>query len=85
LWLTYGGYRGHHHVIVEPWTSCPVNLKEAVKQHTNRRLKPGEMFSVELRATVYTRPETWQEAKESRSKTARKAADRVARSGKEKR
>jgi hypothetical protein len=58
LWLTYGGYRGHHHVIVEPWTSCPVNLKEAVKQHTNRRLKPGEMFSVELRVTVDARPET---------------------------
>jgi hypothetical protein len=62
LWLTYGGYRGHHHVIVEPWTSCPVNLKDAFKQQTSRALNPGEVFSVELRATIYTQPETWQEA-----------------------
>jgi hypothetical protein len=39
-----------------------VNAEARIKQHTSRRLKPGEMFSVHLRATVYSRPETWQEA-----------------------
>ncbi|MCI0421553.1 MAG: DUF5107 domain-containing protein [Acidobacteria bacterium] len=62
LWLTYGGYRGHHHVIVEPWTSYPVNLAKAISQKTSRCLRPGEKFSVEVCATVYTRPETCQEA-----------------------
>jgi galactose mutarotase-like enzyme len=62
MWLVYGGWRGYHHVILEPWTSYPVNLAEAVRQKTNRRLEPGETFSVEVRAMVYTKPETWQEA-----------------------
>jgi hypothetical protein len=62
LWMAYGGYRGHHHVIVEPWTSYPVNLAEAVRTNTSRRLQPGETFAVELCATVYGEPETWEDA-----------------------
>ncbi len=62
MWLVYGGWRGYHHVIVEPWTSYPINLAEAVRQRTNRHLEPGENFSVQVQATVYTRPETWQDA-----------------------
>jgi hypothetical protein len=64
LWLAYGGYRGHHHVIVEPWTSCPVNLPEAVARGTHRHLEAGETFSVEVRATIYSKPETCQQALE---------------------
>jgi galactose mutarotase-like enzyme len=62
MWLVYGGWRGYHHVIIEPWTSYPVHLAEAVKQKTSRHLEPGQKFSVEVRATIYTSPETWQEA-----------------------
>jgi len=62
LWLNYGGWRGLHHVILEPWTSVPVNLAEAYEQKTSRSLKPGEEFSVEISATVYHKPETWKEA-----------------------
>jgi hypothetical protein len=62
LWLNYGGWRGLHHVILEPWTSMPVNLAQACEQKTNRSLKPGEEFSVEISATVYQKPETWTEA-----------------------
>jgi hypothetical protein len=64
LWLNYGGWRGLHHVIVEPWTSMPVNLQQACEQRTNRTLKPGEEFSVEISATVYQKPETWKDALE---------------------
>ena len=63
LWLDYGGWRGYHHVIVEPWTSYPVNLAEAARQGTSRKLEPGGKFEVEVRATVYARPETWEEAR----------------------
>jgi hypothetical protein len=62
LWLNYGGWRGLHHVILEPWTSVPVNLAQAYEQKTSRCLKPGEDFSVDISATVYHRPETWKEA-----------------------
>jgi hypothetical protein len=62
LWLNYGGWRGLHHVILEPWTGVPVNLAQAYEQKTSRSLKPGEDFSVEICATVYHPPETWKEA-----------------------
>jgi hypothetical protein len=62
LWLNYGGWRGLHHVILEPWTSVPVNLAQAFERKTSRCLRPGEEFSVEIRATVYRQPETWKEA-----------------------
>jgi len=62
MWLVYGGWRGYHHVIVEPWTSYPNTLTEAVRQKTNRRLESGEIFSVEVQASAYTRPETHLEA-----------------------
>ncbi len=62
MWLVYGGWRGYHHVIVEPWTSYPVNLAEAVRRKTSRRLEPGQKFSVEVRAALYAKPAGWQEA-----------------------
>ncbi len=62
LWLNYGGWRGLYHVVVEPWTGYPVNLAQAYDRNNTRRLKPGELFSVELQATAYQRPETWKEA-----------------------
>jgi hypothetical protein len=49
-------------VIVEPWTSYPVNLAEAVRGGTSRVLEPGANFDVEVKATVYTRQESWEQA-----------------------
>jgi hypothetical protein len=62
MWMNYGGYRGHHHVIVEPWTSMPIHLAEAVARNTHRHLEAGEAFSVEVSATIYSKPETFQQA-----------------------
>jgi hypothetical protein len=62
LWLNYGGWRGHYHVIVEPWTSVPVVLSEAYEKKTSLCLGPGEVFDVEIRTTVYQKPETYREA-----------------------
>jgi hypothetical protein len=62
LWLVYGGWRGYHHVIVEPWTSYPVHLAEAVRGGTSRKLAPGEKFGVEIRATIYTKEESCEQA-----------------------
>ncbi len=62
MWLVYGGWRGYRHVIIEPWTSYPVNLAEAVRKQTNRRLAPNEKFTAEVQAAIYAKPETWQDA-----------------------
>jgi hypothetical protein len=53
LWVVYGGWGGYHHVIVEPWTSRPVNLAEAVQQHTALLLQPGRTFAAEVSLTLH--------------------------------
>jgi hypothetical protein len=57
LWLVYGGWRGYHHAIVEPWTSYPVNLAEAVQQERSRRLLAREKFTVTIRCATYQAPQ----------------------------
>lgn len=57
LWLVYGGWRGYHHAIVEPWTSYPVNLAEAARQNRHRQLLPGQKFAVTIRCAAYGAPE----------------------------
>jgi hypothetical protein len=61
LWLSYGGWRGYQLAVIEPWTSCPVTLSEAVAEGTHRTLKPGEMFACRARATPWARPATLEE------------------------
>jgi hypothetical protein len=51
MWLSYGGWRGYHVAIIEPWTSCPVTLSEAHQAGTHRHMEPGESFRSSVRAT----------------------------------
>jgi galactose mutarotase-like enzyme len=60
LWLSYGGWRGYYVVVVEPWTSCPVTLTDAIAQNTHRVLSPGQSFSCSVRATPWSKPSTLQ-------------------------
>jgi hypothetical protein len=62
LWLVYGGWRGYHHAIVEPWTAYPVNLEQAVKEGRASQLRSGGKFAVTLRCTSYAAPETHEDA-----------------------
>jgi hypothetical protein len=62
MWLVYGGWRGYRHVILEPWTSHPANLAQAVRQRTHRVLQAGETFEVQVCATIYSKPLTWKDA-----------------------
>ena len=62
LWLVYGGWRGYHHAILEPWTGYPVNLERAVELGSAQCLMPGEKFAVTIRCTTYGAPETATEA-----------------------
>jgi hypothetical protein len=62
MWLVYGGWRGYRHVIIEPWTSHPVNLARAVQERTHRVLSADGKFEVQACATIYSKPLTWQDA-----------------------
>ena len=56
LWLSYGGWRGYYLAAIEPWTSCPVTLSEAVAANTHRILAPGERFQCTVQATPWNSP-----------------------------
>ncbi len=53
LWQVYGGWRGHHHVALEPWTSHPMQLEEAIDAGRARWLEPGEALEAEVAFALY--------------------------------
>ena len=48
LWQVYGGWRGHHHVALEAWTSRPMEIGAAVEAGRARVLRPGEELGTEV-------------------------------------
>lgn len=48
LWQVYGGWRGHHHVALEPWTSYPMDLEGAIAAGRARTLAPGEILETDV-------------------------------------
>ncbi len=57
LWQVYGGWRGHHHVALEPWTGYPMQLEEAIAAGRARTLAPGASFEAEVAFVLYERLE----------------------------
>ena len=53
LWQCYGGWRGYHHVIMEPWTGYPTFLDQAAAAGRARTLDPGETLETEVAAVLY--------------------------------
>ena len=53
LWQAYGGWRGHHHVALEPWTSHPMQLEEAQAAGRARLLQPGESVETDVAFLIY--------------------------------
>ena len=53
LWQVYGGWRGHHHVALEPWTSRPMQLDAAQSAGTARTLAIGETVETTATFVVY--------------------------------
>jgi hypothetical protein len=53
LWQVYGGWRGHHHVALEPWTSHPMQLEEAVAAGRARSLEPGEELTAQVSFVLF--------------------------------
>ncbi len=53
LWQVYGGWRGHHHVALEPWTGYPMQLEEAVAAGRAQELAPGEALETEVAFVLF--------------------------------
>ncbi len=53
LWQVYGGWRGHHHLGLEPWTGYPMQLEEADAAGRARVLQPGEAFGADVAFLLY--------------------------------
>ena len=53
LWQVYGGWRGHYHVALEPWTAYPMRLDDASATGRARSLGPGETLEANLAFVVY--------------------------------
>lgn len=53
LWQVYGGWRGHHHVCLEPWTGYPMQLEEAAAAGRARCLEPGASLEAEVGVILF--------------------------------
>ena len=48
LWQVYGGWRGHHHLALEAWTSLPMDLEGAQAAGRARILEPGASLETDV-------------------------------------
>jgi len=53
LWQVYGGWRGHHHLALEPWSSHPQQVDHAEAAGQARTLEPGASVETEVAFIVY--------------------------------
>jgi galactose mutarotase-like enzyme len=53
LWQVYGGWRAHHHLALEPWTSHPQQLEDAVAAGRARWLAPGESLETDAAFVLF--------------------------------
>ena len=53
LFMTFGGWRGHSTVVLEPCTTVPKDLNEAIRAGSARRLAPGESLECTVRAILF--------------------------------
>ena len=53
LWQVYGGWRGHHHLCLEPWTGHPMQLEAAQAAGRARILQPGESLETDVAFVLY--------------------------------
>jgi hypothetical protein len=53
LCLVYGGWRGYHQALIEPWTGYPSPLQDAVAAGRARLLAPDETQTTDVVAVLY--------------------------------
>ncbi len=53
MWQVFGGWRGHYHLALEPWTGRPMQLDEAIRSGAASTLDPGGSRTAEVAFVVY--------------------------------
>jgi hypothetical protein len=53
LWQVYGGWRGHHHLCLEPWSGYPMQLEEAQAAGRAGLLQPGESITTHVSFVLF--------------------------------
>lgn len=53
-WMSYGGFRGWYHAILEPWIAPQTSLSAALRAGTARTLEPGESFASSMTAVIFS-------------------------------
>ena len=53
LWQVYGGWRGHHHVALEAWTSHPMDLDGALAAGRAWTLDPGAVLETDVALVLH--------------------------------
>jgi galactose mutarotase-like enzyme len=53
LWQVYGGWRGHHHLALEPWSGYPMQLEEAQAAGRARVLTAGKTLEAEVAFVLF--------------------------------
>ena len=53
MWQVYGGWKGYYHVALEPWTSYPLTLSEAVAKDRADWIAPGKTWEAEIRFVFF--------------------------------
>lgn len=54
LWMSYGGWRGHYHLAVEPWVGYPLALDQAVAAKRQYTLGALQSITYEVSVLAYT-------------------------------
>ncbi len=54
LWMSFGGWRNHYHLAVEPWTGSPVNLAQAAAAGRQTILTAHQSIDYEVTVFAYT-------------------------------
>ena len=54
LWQVYGGWRGHYHLALEPWTGHPMQLDKALEDGTASELAPQETREATVEFVIYS-------------------------------
>lgn len=53
LWQVFGGWRGYHHLVAEPWTGYPITLEEAVSAGNVHWVEPSQTMQVTIQMVCY--------------------------------
>lgn len=56
MFASYGGFDGHYTLILEPCTTMPISVAEAIRHGRCSRLLPGEVLETEV--SLYAGPDS---------------------------